>query len=102
VAEFTKRTRKCPHCGQWSEWTGEPTDLCEYCGCLLDEAGFIRQVEEEEREAEEKDRFDFSLIEIYPTDNKFVVFLKRIVQGFQIVFMAILSFFLWLIALLAG
>jgi len=102
VAEFTKRTRKCPHCGQWSEWTGHPADLCEHCGSILDEAGFIRKVEEEEREAEEDKRFGIDLIEIYPDDNMVVVFLKRIVQGFQIVFMAILSFFLWLIALLAG
>lgn len=102
MAEFTRRTRKCPQCGQWSEWAGNPTDLCEHCGSILDEKGFIRRVKEEEREAEEKKRFDITLIEIYPDDNKVVVILKRIVQGFQIAFMAILSFILWLIALLAG
>jgi hypothetical protein len=102
VAAFTKRTKKCPRCGQWSEWTGNPTDLCEHCGSILDEKGFIRQVKEEEEEREEKKKFDITLIEIYPDDSKPVVFFKRIVQGFQIGFMAILSFILWLIALLAG
>lgn len=89
-------------CGQWSEWTGKPTELCEHCGGILDENGLIRQIAQEEREAQEKNKFDITLIEIYPSDNRLVIFLKRIVQGFQIAFMAILSFILWLIALLAG
>jgi endogenous inhibitor of DNA gyrase (YacG/DUF329 family) len=102
VAEYSKRTRKCPQCGQWSEWTGNAADLCPYCGSILDEKGFIRQVEKEEREAEEKKKFNITFIEIYPDDYKLVVFFKREVQGFQIAFVAILSFILWLIALLAG
>lgn len=101
MAEFTKRTKICPRCGQWSEWTGNPTDLCEHCGSILDERGFIRQMKEEEEQADKK-RFDITLIEIYPEDSRLVVFFKRIGQGFQLTFMAILSFILWLIALLAG
>jgi hypothetical protein len=102
VAEYTKRTRKCPRCDKWSEWTGSPTDLCEHCGTILDEEGFIRQLKREEEDEKDKNRFDITLIPIYPDDNKVVVFLKRIIQGFQIAFMAILSFILWLIAMLAG
>lgn len=61
----------------------------------------MRQLKEEEEQAEKK-KFNIALIEIYPEDSKPVVFFKRIVQALQITFMAILSFILWLIALLAG
>ena len=80
----------------------KPADLCEHCGSILDEKAFIRQVKEEEEEQAEKNRFNLTLIPIYPEDSRLVVFFKRIVQGFQLAFMAILSFILWLIALLAG
>ena len=95
-------TKKCPHCQQWSAWHHQVTDRCEHCQGLLDPKAHQRVLDQDTREEAEKKQFNVVLIEILPTDSAFTKFWKRIVQGFQLTFMAILSFILWLIALLAG
>ncbi|GAA4304949.1 hypothetical protein GCM10023183_18680 [Nibribacter koreensis] len=95
-------TKKCPHCQQWSAWHHQVTDRCEHCHELLDPKAHQRLLAQDEREEEESKKINIALIEILPTDSAFTRFWKRIVQGFQLMFMAILSFILWLIALLAG
>lgn len=97
-----KSTRKCPHCGQWSAWNQEPTDRCQFCQHLLDPDAFARQQAQEDRKAEEKERFTVDFIKIDPDDPFFLKFFKRIGLGFQLLFVAIMTFILWLIAFLAG
>ncbi|WP_205503675.1 hypothetical protein [Rufibacter psychrotolerans] len=95
-------SRKCPHCGHWSAWNQSPTDLCEHCHHPLDPIALERQQAQEDRREEEKKRFTVDLIQINQEDSAFTKFYKSIGLGFQLAFVGIVSFFLWLIALLAG
>ncbi|RNI29694.1 hypothetical protein EFA69_09050 [Rufibacter immobilis] len=97
-----KASKKCPHCGQWSAWTHNPSDRCDHCQGLLDPAAFERQQAQAERKEEEEKRFSVDLIQINPDDSALVKFFKSIGLGFQLAFVGIVSFILWLIALLAG
>jgi len=95
-------SRKCPTCGQWSEWNQNPSDRCRHCGNVLDPQAVKARKKRQEDEFRQKDQLNITLIEIYPYDSAFTRFWKRIVQAFQISLMAIISFIIWLIALLAG
>ncbi|GGK64705.1 hypothetical protein ACD591_01540 [Rufibacter glacialis] len=97
-----KASKKCPHCGHWSAWNRQITDLCENCGQFLDPTALERQQAQEERIEEEKKRFTIDLIQINPDDSAFTKLWKGIGLGFQLAFVGIMSFLLWLIALLAG
>ncbi|MBC3539943.1 hypothetical protein ACFSC6_04880 [Rufibacter sediminis] len=97
-----KASKKCPHCHQWSPWNQDVTDRCVHCQSLLDPAAFERQQAQEERKQEEKERFSVDFIQIDPSDSAFTKFWKSIGLGFQMAFVGIVSFILWLIALLAG
>ena len=98
----TKSTRKCPTCGQWSDWNQNSDDLCQHCGAVLDPQGVrARQLQEEEAFRQQKN-INIALIEIYPYDSAFTRFWKRIVQGFQLTLMAIISFIIWVVTVLAG
>ena len=95
-------SKKCPHCGQWSRWTQNPTDRCEHCQNILDPVAVASQQAREERRQEEKQRLSIEFIQINPDDPWFTKFYKRIGLGFQVAFVSLISFILWLIALLAG
>lgn len=95
-------TRKCPTCGQWSNWSQNPDDTCEHCGSILDPQGMrARKLQDEEALRQEKN-LNIALIEIFPYDPPFTRFWKRIVQGFQLTLMAIISFIIWFVTVLAG
>ncbi|WP_066839685.1 hypothetical protein [Rufibacter ruber] len=95
-------SKKCPHCGQWSAWNQSPHDRCEHCQGILDPDALARQQAQEERKQEEKERFTVDFIQINPDDPWFTRFFKRIGLGFQLAFVGVVSFLLWLIAVLAG
>jgi hypothetical protein len=97
-----KGSKKCPHCGQWSVWNHDPDERCEHCHHLLAPEAQARQQAQEERKEEEKQRFSVDFIKIDPDDHWFLRFFKRIGLGFQIVFVGLVTFFIWLIALLAA
>ena len=69
---------------------------------MLDPVAIAREQAREERRQEENQRLSIDFIQINPDDSWFIKFFKRIGLGFQIAFVSIISFFLWLIALLAG
>ncbi|GAB2547922.1 hypothetical protein [Rufibacter soli] len=97
-----KASKKCPHCAQWSVWQRNPTDTCEHCHQLLDPTAVERLKAQAQRKSEESTRFTVDFIQINPQDSAFTKFYKGIGLSFQIAFVAIMSFILWLIALLAG
>jgi hypothetical protein len=101
MASTFKSSKKCLHCGCWSEWKQNLTDTCEHCGALLDDEQLLR-IAAREAERNEKKRFDLDIIQINPTDSGFVVFYKRIIQVLQYSFIAIVSFILWVLTLVAG
>ncbi|WP_303311710.1 hypothetical protein [Hymenobacter sp. BT730] len=93
-------SKKCPHCGFWSEWRQQVDDRCERCGQLLDP---VRSRSEHTREKEAKEALPgVMLIEIKPEDGKMLRFFKYIIRGGQLAFAALLAFMLWLLTALAG
>jgi hypothetical protein len=96
-----KPSKKCPNCGQWSEWNQQASDTCQHCGALLDDENLIRTAAREAEKSEQKG-FDLDIIQIHPNDAWYVVFYKRIIQGLQYSFIAIMTFILWVLALIAG
>ncbi len=91
--------KKCPHCGRWSEWNQNLTDRCEYCGKPLAQEALDRaQKRAEEKSQSEKDWMFY----IHPDDSDLLIFFKKAGNLFYTVFMAIISFIMWLIAILPG
>jgi len=93
-------TKKCPSCEQWSTWNQRGDDHCDHCGQLLDPTRYHNEQARAEREKEPVSQV--ILIEIDPDDNAFIKFFKYIIRGGQLAFGAIVSFFLWLVAVAAG
>lgn len=101
MASTFKSSKKCLYCGYWSEWNQKPTDTCEHCGALLDDEQLLRTAARE-AEKNQKKSYEIDIIRIYPTDSTVTVFFKRIIQVLQYSFIAIVSFILWVLTMLAG
>ncbi|QNF31328.1 RNHCP domain-containing protein (plasmid) [Adhaeribacter swui] len=97
-----KDTKKCPHCGQWSHWNQNPEDRCEHCRNPLDPITLNRQQAKYDLQQQEKQRFSLDLIRINPDDSWFIRFTKKVGLGFQLIFVAIITFFIWFIAFVAA
>lgn len=94
-------TKKCPHCGQWSAWNLHYEDRCTHCGELLDPQAYrsaSRRAEEERQDEKAPKVF----IQVHPTDGTFTRTWKYVVLSGQVLFAAIISFFVWLGVVLAG
>ncbi|OWP62612.1 hypothetical protein CDA63_13300 [Hymenobacter amundsenii] len=93
-------TKKCPHCGRWTEWHQQPTNLCQHCGQVLEPA----RAAADERRQQQADAplAPVLLIEIKPDDNLFVKFFKYLIRGGQLAFAAFMAFMMWLLAAVAG
>lgn len=101
MASTFQSSKKCPHCGEWSGWRQLPTDTCEYCGALLDDRTLLREAARE-AELKKKKGLEIAIIQIEPTDSILVKIGKRLIQTIQISFIAIVSFIIWFLTLLAG
>jgi hypothetical protein len=100
--QITGSSRKCPSCGQWSGWHQQPDDRCEHCLAILDPQGVKARQEQENEALRQKNMINLNLIEISSYDPPFTRFYKRIIQGFQLTFFAILSFIIWFVTIMAG
>lgn len=93
-------TKKCPHCGHWTEWHQQPTDRCQHCGQVLEP---YRVASDEARQRlSEQPISSLMLIEIKPEDGAVVRFFKYIIRGGQLAFAALMAFMVWLVTALAG
>ncbi|WP_040302507.1 hypothetical protein [Algoriphagus machipongonensis] len=91
--------KKCPHCGQWSEWSNNFQDKCEHCGEPLSKVELDRaQKIANEKEQNEKNWMFY----VHPDDSSIVKFFKKSGNLFYMVFMTIMTFLMWLIAALPG
>ena len=93
-------SKKCPHCGQWSVHQRQPDDRCEHCHELLDpkapgQAADLQQ-------AWNWQMPKVMLIDIDPTDAWPLRMTKYAVRGGQMLFIATLSFIIWLVTAAAG
>lgn len=91
--------KKCPHCGKWSTWNLNLTDTCEHCGQILGGKDLENQ---ERRLADKKLNEDNWMFNVKDSDSEFKKVLKKVGNFFYTIFMAIISFILWLIAALPG
>jgi predicted amidophosphoribosyltransferase len=91
--------KKCPHCGKWSSWNRNLSDLCDHCGKTL--GG--KDLENQERMLEDRQKSEINwMFNPNESDSSFIKGLKKIGNFFYTIFMAIISFILWLIAVLPG
>lgn len=91
--------KKCPNCGNWSAWTENYEDRCEHCGEVLSPKELERRDKlEQEKENNTKEWMFY----INPDDSALARFFKKSGNLFYTVFMAIMTFILWLIAALPG
>jgi predicted amidophosphoribosyltransferase len=93
-------TKKCPHCQQWSSWQQNPDDRCAHCGELLDPRAQKNAVAREQLANQKMPTV--LLVEIKPEDGAVVRFFKTIIRGGQLLFAAIMAFFVWLVTVVAG
>ncbi|WP_426060986.1 hypothetical protein [Hymenobacter sp. B1770] len=93
-------SKKCPNCHQWSIWQQSPNDRCEHCGELLDPQAQKSAVAREKLANQKMP--SVVLMEINPEDGPIKRFFKTIVRGGQLAFAAILSFIVWVVAVVAG
>jgi methionyl-tRNA synthetase len=91
--------KKCPHCGNWSEWNQHIDDTCDHCGKNLSPVEVKR---DKVRKDEKKKNEEEWMFYIKESDTSLVKFFKKVGNGFYTVFMAIMTFILWLIAALPG
>jgi hypothetical protein len=97
-----KPIKKCKHCGEWSEWSGGPEDLCSHCHHLLDkEASHASQVKHE-IETKVKSVEEKSFYVIKPTDSMLMITVRRVAWAGYMVYVGIVAFFIWLVAFISG
>jgi len=91
--------KKCPHCGKWSTWSQNLNDLCVHCGKPLGGKDLEYQ---EKRQAQKQANEEQWIFNIKEEDPVLVKHLKKIGNFFYVIYMAILTFFAWVIAFLPG
>ncbi len=97
--------RKCHECGKW---TDSAEKYCVFCDATLDPS--LRAQEEKaerDRIAREKkllkeSRFEKFLRQLEESEKPFNRFLFNVLNIAFTIYMGILSFFIWLIALISG
>jgi hypothetical protein len=93
-------TKKCPHCGQWTNWQQHPDDRCEHCQQVLEPH---RVANDQARQAlDEKVGANLVLIDINPDDPLPLKLGKYVIRGGQLFFAAIVAFVVWFVTVLAG
>lgn len=91
--------KKCRHCGKWSSWNLNLFDLCDHCGQTLGGKDLENQ---ERRIADKENNEDNWMFNIKESDSYVTKGMKKVGNFFYTIFMAIISFILWLIAVLPG
>ncbi len=99
------KEKKCQTCGKWTD--GNNTH-CQHCGALIDHkiiAEEKRQVRAEEKKTkslENESKFAKYLRKLEESENPVHRFFFVILNAVFNIYMAILSFFIWLIAIASG
>jgi hypothetical protein len=82
-----------------SHWNTESNDRCEFCNSLLIPA-HVTQKKKDDFDKEQL--IEPSVLDIKEGDAPFVIFIKKTGWVIQMIFTAILTFFLWLISIATG
>ena len=74
------REIKCPHCGEWTMWTGHVDDRCLFCDEFLEPQRFSREVEKKiNTQLLKEDDYLF----IKPEDGPFKRLCKQFLNGLR-------------------
>ena len=93
--------RKCKSCGVWNA----DEQVCKSCGTVLDPAEIRKQEhknEESKRAAIPKSKVEKMLDQMKASSNPLVKLSYVVLKTFWLVYMAIITFILWFIALGPG
>jgi len=97
--------KKCPACGKWTDGSKKH---CVFCGAPIDailiaqERKKIKDAEDSKKRLEEENRFERYLRKLEESDKPRHKIMFGILNAVFTVYMGILSFFIWLIALISG
>lgn len=91
--------KKCPHCGEWSKWNKNIEDLCEHCGQPLGGRDLEFHQNRQKDIQANKEQWIFYIKE---SDSDFMKGLKKVGNIFYTIYMAIVTFLAWLVAVLPG
>ncbi len=91
--------KKCPHCGKWSSWEKNLDDVCQNCGMLLGGKDLENQ---NKRIADIKRNEENWMFYIKESDSNFIKKAKKVGNFFYTIYIAILTFILWLVAAIPG
>jgi hypothetical protein len=86
------RQLKCKHCGEWNKFTSD-SQVCKSC-----EHPIVVVTKAEVESLERRKTTGEIKIPIHPDDSWFKRNIKHVFNFVQVIFLAILSFFLWLFA----
>jgi len=93
--------RKCTNCGTWNQ----QNDFCVQCNAPISPKE-IQKVNVAKRETiinnKPKSKLDLFIVKVKNSTNPFVIVAYKTVSFLWFIYMAILSFFLWFIALGPG
>jgi len=100
-----KNQKKCPSCGKWTDGS---KDYCVFCDSLINPV--LIQKAEQERKAQirrseqlaNENKFEKYLRKLEESDKPGHVIAFKILSTAFSIYMGILSFFIWLIALISG
>ncbi|MFD1871138.1 hypothetical protein [Hymenobacter bucti] len=92
-------SKKCPSCQQWSQWQQHADDRCEHCGELLDPRASQDAYDDVQRTQRIKPVWQ---LDIKPEDGASTRLGKRLVYGGQVLFAAIMSALVALVAAAAA
>jgi hypothetical protein len=97
--------KKCPKCSKWTD--GDLTH-CVFCDAVIDPL-LIAKEQKKQRDAaalakriQEESRFEKYLRSLEESENPFHIVAFKVLRVVFTIYMAILSFFIWLIALISG
>lgn len=97
--------KKCPACGKWT--SGEH-ERCAFCGAAIDPALIaserkkLREEKARKHKLANENRFERYLRELEESDKSHHKIGFGILKTLFNIYMAVLSFFIWLIAFLSG
>jgi hypothetical protein len=97
-----KSIKKCKHCGEWSEWNAQPDNICTHCKHLLDEEAFKALEVKQHLDTKVKKVEENSFYLIRPADSLLMIVIRRIAWAGYMVYVGIVAFFIWMVALISG
>lgn len=94
-----KGSIKCTHCGTWNEKKESTEFACTECGSMIKNQLKERQSKQIQFDKDQLDKWMFTIKE---SDNGFIKASKKIGNVIYMIFMAIVAFIAWVVAVLPG